>query len=219
VQLGGWPPPPQRFLIVCLVETLERGSRLRIFPVLPSNPAGKRHRHERRDIGCRVCAAPNPPRYGLPLNRLRISARSEHLHCCRAHAATIRTRVVGRPAAKLERAAGIEPATLAWKARALPLCNARVSLVGREGFEPPYRDAEQIYSLSPLTTRPPTRSGPTVVTGGATGVLFRAIGNTPAKPGPALPNVTQHTVGTFIRKVCIPIAPSLRRQVQHRRPG
>jgi hypothetical protein len=25
----------------------------------------------------------------------------------------------------LERAAGIEPATLAWKARALPLCNAR----------------------------------------------------------------------------------------------
>jgi hypothetical protein len=27
----------------------------------------------------------------------------------------------------LERAAGIEPATLAWKARALPLCNARVS--------------------------------------------------------------------------------------------
>jgi hypothetical protein len=29
----------------------------------------------------------------------------------------------------LERAAGIEPATLAWKARALPLCNAREPLV------------------------------------------------------------------------------------------
>jgi hypothetical protein len=28
-------------------------------------------------------------------------------------------------AENLERAAGIEPATLAWKARALPLCNAR----------------------------------------------------------------------------------------------
>ncbi len=49
----------------------------------------------------------------------------------------------------LERAAGIEPATLAWKARALPLCNARSVLghgsilgrlmVGRVGFEPTYR--------------------------------------------------------------------------------
>jgi hypothetical protein len=34
----------------------------------------------------------------------------------------------------VERAAGIEPATLAWKARALPLCNARE--LGRAGFEP-----------------------------------------------------------------------------------
>src|SRR6476659_4110946 len=31
-------------------------------------------------------------------------------------------------------------------------------MVGREGFEPPYRDAGQIYSLLPLTTRPPARA-------------------------------------------------------------
>ena len=34
----------------------------------------------------------------------------------------------------------------------------RPRLVGRAGFEPAYRDAEQIYSLSPLTTRPPTHA-------------------------------------------------------------
>lgn len=38
----------------------------------------------------------------------------------------------------LERAAGIEPALSAWKAEALPLCNAREKLVGRAGFEPAY---------------------------------------------------------------------------------
>ena len=37
----------------------------------------------------------------------------------------------------LERAARIELATSAWKAEALPLCNARA--VGRAGFEPAYR--------------------------------------------------------------------------------
>src|SRR6478609_7481058 len=31
-------------------------------------------------------------------------------------------------------------------------------MVGREGFEPPYREAGQIYSLLPLTTRPPARA-------------------------------------------------------------
>ena len=37
----------------------------------------------------------------------------------------------------MERAAGIEPALSAWKAEALPLCNARkLKLVGRAGFEP-----------------------------------------------------------------------------------
>ena len=59
------------------------------------------------------------------------------------------------PCGFLERAAGIEPATLAWKARALPLCNARGNWAGldlnqRSAF------ARQIYSLVPLTTRPPT---------------------------------------------------------------
>ncbi len=34
-------------------------------------------------------------------------------------------------ALSLERAAGIEPATLAWKARALPLCNARIAIGDR----------------------------------------------------------------------------------------
>ena len=33
----------------------------------------------------------------------------------------------------LERAAGIEPATLAWKARALPLCNARDTVATLRG--------------------------------------------------------------------------------------
>ncbi len=46
----------------------------------------------------------------------------------------------------LERAARIELATLAWKARALPLCNARGpvrrELVGRVGFEPTYHFRE-----------------------------------------------------------------------------
>src|ERR1700676_4986196 len=60
----------------------------------------------------------------------------------------------------LERAARIELATSAWKAETLPLCNARTFLVGRAGFEPAYRIAEQIYSLPPLTTRPPTHAGP-----------------------------------------------------------
>ena len=64
--------------------------------------------------------------------------------------------------AGLERAAGIEPATLAWKARALPLCNARALArpVGWwAGLDSNQRSAfaRQIYSLVPLTTRPPTQ--------------------------------------------------------------
>ncbi len=69
----------------------------------------------------------------------------------------------GRGREPVERAAGIEPATLAWKARALPLCNARGP--GREGedwwagLDSNQRSAfaHQIYSLAPLTTRPPTQ--------------------------------------------------------------
>ena len=64
---------------------------------------------------------------------------------------------------KMERAAGIGPATLAWKARALPLCNARVArtLCGWwAGLDSNQRSAfaHQIYSLAPLTTRPPTHA-------------------------------------------------------------
>ena len=84
-------------------------------------------------------------------------------------------------ALSLERAAGIEPATLAWKARALPLCNARApepfaARFGYAAVHPAWRKrsrnwwagldlnqrtalAGQIYSLVPLTTRPPTHDG------------------------------------------------------------
>ena len=54
----------------------------------------------------------------------------------------------------LERAMGIEPTYSAWKAAALPLCYARFR--GGKGW---IRTTElirgQIYSLLPLTTRPP----------------------------------------------------------------
>ncbi len=119
-----------------------------------------------------------------------------------------------RPPRTVERAAGIEPATLAWKARALPLCNARgasslyavetgtptmayahnprseaSTIVRKEhrrldaeyaavvAMEPSFAMtsgagglwagldlnqrsalARQIYSLVPLTTRPPTHA-------------------------------------------------------------
>jgi hypothetical protein len=87
----------------------------------------------------------------------------------------------------VERAAGIEPATLAWKARALPLCNARDrsrsrvgeqtarvplggarrSLVGRAGFEPAYRFREpnlQSGAINHSTTDP--RWGPAEIRDG-----------------------------------------------------
>ena len=57
------------------------------------------------------------------------SARSLSLPCA-ASCKAVDTRLFS-----LERAAGIEPATLAWKARALPLCNARgASRNGGQGW-------------------------------------------------------------------------------------
>lgn len=64
----------------------------------------------------------------------------------------------------MERAAGIEPASSAWKAEVLPLYHARMNtafalfsnLVEREGFEPS-KLSRQIYSLLPLATREPLR--------------------------------------------------------------
>ena len=50
---------------------------------------------------------------------------------------------------------GIEPTRSAWKAGALPLSYTREIMVEREGFEPSYALHGQIYSLLPLTTRPP----------------------------------------------------------------
>jgi len=57
----------------------------------------------------------------------------------------------------LERAAGIEPASSAWKAEVLPLNYARCArqlLVVGAGFEPA-KLARQIYSLIPLAAREP----------------------------------------------------------------
>ena len=53
---------------------------------------------------------------------------------------------------------GIEPTWPAWKARALPLSYTRSDFHGGQGrvrTSVPLR--EQIYSLSPLTARPPVR--------------------------------------------------------------
>ena len=72
----------------------------------------------------------------------------------------------------LERAAGIEPASSAWKAEVLPLNYARLptlrlrpqaddqasNLVEGEGFEPS-KLSRQIYSLLPLATREPLQRG------------------------------------------------------------
>lgn len=59
----------------------------------------------------------------------------------------------------MERVAGIEPASSAWKAEVLPLNYTRqtpLNLVEGGGFEPP-KLARQIYSLIPLATREPLR--------------------------------------------------------------
>lgn len=60
----------------------------------------------------------------------------------------------------LERVAGIEPATSAWKAETLPLCNTR-SVCWWAGLDLNQRSAfaRRIYSPVPLTTRPPTHTG------------------------------------------------------------
>ena len=68
----------------------------------------------------------------------------------------------------MERVAGIEPAYSAWKAAALPLCYTRrvyLEPVGSDfrkqwwrGLDSNQRThSDQIYSLAPLTTRPPLR--------------------------------------------------------------
>ena len=63
--------------------------------------------------------------------------------------------------ALLERAAGIEPALSAWKAEALPLCNARErNWWAGQDSNLRIAFASQIYSLVPLTTRPPTHIRP-----------------------------------------------------------
>lgn len=85
------------------------------------------------------------------------------------------------PAPPLERETGIEPVSLAWKAKVLPLNYSRPgAFICRQepgSFEPIQDDrfggggwirtsvrvSGQIYSLLPLTTRPPLRSEPTTI--------------------------------------------------------
>ena len=59
----------------------------------------------------------------------------------------------------LERVAGIEPAYSAWKAAALPLCYTRLISKalggGGDWIRTNVHLRDQIYSLTPLTTRPP----------------------------------------------------------------
>ena len=62
----------------------------------------------------------------------------------------------------MERETGIEPASLAWKAKVLPLNYSRSALKGAGGggwIRTSVGVNRQIYSLLPLTTRPPLREG------------------------------------------------------------
>ena len=62
----------------------------------------------------------------------------------------------------VERETGIEPASLAWKAKVLPLNYSRSALKGAGGggwIRTSVGVNRQIYSLLPLTTRPPLREG------------------------------------------------------------
>ena len=86
------------------------------------------------------------------------------------------------PPISLERETGIEPASLAWKARVLPLNYSRSGTFKR--VQPPSNTQTkiehlggggwirtsvlvrgQIYSLLPLTTRPPLQDEPQTITG------------------------------------------------------
>ena len=62
----------------------------------------------------------------------------------------------------MERETGIEPASLAWKAKVLPLNYSRSASEGAGGggwIRTSVGVNRQIYSLLPLTTRPPLREG------------------------------------------------------------
>ena len=59
----------------------------------------------------------------------------------------------------MERVAGIEPASSAWKAEVIAIIPYPLEMVVGGGFEPP-KLARQIYSLIPLATREPLPQEP-----------------------------------------------------------
>ena len=91
--------------------------------------------------------------------------------------------------AYLERETGIEPASLAWKARVLPLNYSRmgvdrhspqvvVSPGGGGWIRTSVGVSQQIYSLPPLATRAPLRGEPESI------AIFHAAPGVPASAGP-----------------------------------
>ena len=82
-------------------------------------------------------------------------------------------KVFATAAPQVERETGIEPVSLAWKAKVLPLNYSRPGskpaeqllhrLGGGGWIRTSVRVSGQIYSLLPLTTRPPLRSEPTTI--------------------------------------------------------
>lgn len=84
------------------------------------------------------------------------------LSACLAYRVTPRRRLARVEPEKLERAARIELASSAWKAEVLPLHNARAPIIrigggGGDWIRTNVHIRDQIYSLAPLTTRPPLR--------------------------------------------------------------
>ena len=88
--------------------------------------------------------------------------------------------------------------------------DGRTSL-GRAGFEPAYRDAEQIYSLSPLTTRPPTH-------GVETALFVPRQGSARLYAAPPLSSAGEQSTELALSRRQLPIslaAPNGRRRSEH----
>ena len=113
-----------------------------------------------------------------PLPR-ECSATEPNGLCLTAAKAAIRLKANFTIAKRLERETGIEPASLAWKARVLPLNYSRLEAEPVNSKRPTSRSTiftggegwirtsvlvrGQIYSLLPLTTRPPLLGEPQIM--------------------------------------------------------